>query len=152
MKTETTTQQLEIKETRYVCEEEECGFTTADKRQAEEHPWRKHKTFKKVRIDLDPYGDLRTESTLVLLETQEEFEQYQKIQEYVRRFKAEPWAGPGWYETWTKQVPCGHGCCTDTALFLRPASETVAALEKARQEIDDALETLGHMEVQHVVG
>lgn len=150
MRTETTTQHF--KTTRYVCEAEGCDFSTTDEREAEEHPWRKHKVFKKVRVDIDPDDELRTESTLVLFDTEEAFEHYQNLDGFVDRLYADPWEGPGWYETWSDSVPCGHGCCTKWALFIRPASKTVEALKKAREEIDHALEKLGQMEATDVVG
>jgi len=151
MRTETTTQNIELKETRYFCEEEGCAFSTTDERAAEQHPWRKHKPVKKVHLDLDPEDELRTETTLVFFGTEEAFEKYQEL-DHAERLYVDPWEGPGWYETWGDIVPCGRGCCTKTALFIRPAAKTLEALRRVRQEIDDALDQLGQMEVSHVVG
>lgn len=150
MKTETTTRQLQS--TRYFCEEEGCRFVTTDERAAAEHPWRAHKSFERRYLDLDPRDELRTDTSFVFLKTEEDFEQFQRLDTSVSRFLGEPWGGPGWYETWTDSVPCGRGCCHDTALFIRRASQTAGALRRVRQEVEEALEMLEGMGVEHVVG
>lgn len=139
MRTETTTKNIEVQNTQYFCEEEGCAFVTYDKREAEEHPWREHKVFKKMPIDLEI--DLQTQTTLVFLETEEDFEQYQKLKEKDRS-EADPWAGPGWYDSWYDSVPCPRGCCYETAIFLRPATVTVAALKSLRGQIDKIIDDL----------
>lgn len=151
MRTETTTQNIELKETRHFCEEPGCGFSTTDERAAEQHPWRKHRPVKKIYIDLDPDDELRTETTLAFFGTEEEFKRYQEL-DSSDRLDADPWEGPGWYETWHDVVPCGRGCCTKTALYMRPAAKTVEALRRVRREIDETLEQLEQMEVNHDVG
>lgn len=154
MKTETTTQQFEVTQTRYLCEEEGCGFTTTDEREAEEHPWRSHKDFNKVRIDLWPYDELRESSTLVFFSSEEDYKVYQqqRLGETVDRNLAERWKGPGWYETWVESVPCGRRCCTDEALFMRPASVMLRKLKQMRETIDETLTMLERRGVTHDVG
>lgn len=151
MRTETTTQNIELKETHYFCDEEGCSFSTTDEREAKEHPWRKHKPIKKIRIDLDPEDELRTDTALVFFGAEEEFKKYQEL-DYSDRLYADSWRGPGWYEAWNDVVPCGRGCCTKTALFIRPATKTVETLRRVRQEIDETLEKLEQMGAGHDVG
>lgn len=151
MRTETTTQHIELKETRYFCDEEGCSFSTTDERAAKEHPWRRHKPVKKIHIDLDPGDELRTDTTIVFFGTEEAFKKRQEL-DYSDRLYADPWEGPGWYETWSDVVPCGRGCCTKTALFIRPATKTLETFRRVREEIEGALEKLEQMEVGHDVG
>ena len=58
------------------------------------------------------------------------------------RDRSGPWGGPGWYQAWIEHVPCGHGCCTAPGLFMRPAERAAEALQRARQEIEDALQRI----------
>jgi hypothetical protein len=149
--TTTTTQNIKLKKTQYFCEEEGCTFSTTDERAAKEHPWRKHKPVKKIRIELDPDDEMHTDTRVVFFGTEEAFKKYQE-RDYAERLYADPWEGPGWYEAWNDVVPCGQGCCTKTALFMRPATKTVETLRRVSQKIDETLKQLEQMDVGHDVG
>lgn len=139
MKTETTTRKYET--TYYICEEDGCNFRTADKHEAERHPW-KHKSFEDV--DLEFYfdtDDFPESSTLRLFLSQEDYQSYSQ-HSGAERDRSDPWEGPGWYQTWIGRVPCGHGCCSVEALFTRPARKTLDKLRGMQFEINEALEQI----------
>lgn len=144
--TKTKTQNIERKETRYHCEEEGCEYSTTSKQEAERHHAKKHLTFQKEYIDLDPDGDFRPEIDLVRINSEEEFNAYRE--HHQSGFKAEAsWQGPGWYESWSTTEPCPRGCCTDEWSHLRPASETLTSLKETRARIDEAIAQMEKMEV-----
>lgn len=142
MKIETTTKVTERAVTTYICEEEGCDFSTTNKNQAEKHTWKNHKKFEEVYFDLDPNEEVRTDINLVKFNSEEDFEAYKKYCQYSDLNAKEPWEGPGWYETWTKYVPCPRGCCSDLQAYIQPAAETLYNLKKTQERLGAAIKKI----------